>query len=254
MTDDELPPVVARLWGRSTDSRRGPRPSLTPASVVGAAIDIADAHGLAGVTMSSVAQRVGVAPMSLYRYVGSKDDLVVMMTDGATPRPPEAGARGWRDYLTAWTRETRDFLVDHPWLLAVARATPPVGPRALLWLDRALAALEQTGLAVGERITIASTLSGYAASQAGLRLSLSAGSTGPAGEPAAATPGGIHDYGRLLAAVLDPGDYPALVAAVRGGTFEGGDGDWIGDADFDFGLSLLLDGVESLVARARPAP
>jgi hypothetical protein len=59
---------------------------------------------------------------------------------------------------------------------------------------------------------------------------------------------GAADYGELLAELLDPDAYPALSAAMRSGVMRGATG-WIDDADFTFGLDLLLDGVEQLIAR-----
>lgn len=235
-----IPPVVARMWGRDTGSRRGPRPSLDVPGIVAAAIAIADVDGLAGVRMSSVAERLGVAPMSLYRYVGSKDELLVLMADAAVPDPPAPGkGQSWRDYLTAWTRAHRDYLIGRPWQLELTRRTPPAGPRALRWLDRALAALDATGLPAGARIPIVTTLTGYAAAQAGLAVSL-----GPQEGL-----GGPEAYGAVLAEVLDPEDYPALAAAAAGGAF-GANPDWIDDTDFALGLDLILRGVASLVDEA----
>jgi AcrR family transcriptional regulator len=229
-----IPPVVARMWGRDTSSRHGPRPSLDVAGIVAAAIAIADADGLAGVRMSSVAAALGVAPMSLYRYVGSKDELLVLMADAAVPDPP-ALAGDWRDYLTVWTRANRDFLIARPWQLELTRRTPPTGPRMLLWLDRALAALDGTGLPAQAGIAIATTLTGYAASQASLAASM---------VPQEALDGPA-DYGAILTELLDPATYPALSAAVAGGAF-GANPDWIDDADFLLGLDLILRGVESI--------
>ncbi|MFD3685257.1 TetR/AcrR family transcriptional regulator [Nocardiopsis sp. NPDC058631] len=242
-----LPPVVARMWGRDPVSRHGPRPSLRLEGITAAAIGIADAEGLAGVRMSSVARSMGVATMSLYRYVGSKDELLVAMADAAVPAPPEPEGTGWRDYLTVWTRANRDFLLDRPWLLHITSFAPPMGPRSLLWLDRGLAALADTGLGTGERMNVASTLTGYAVSHAGLAL----GAVGqePPGEEAVA---GLAEYSAILAEVLDPENYPALAAAVGEGAFGGGD-DWIDDGDFGFGLDLLLDGIEALIAARRGA-
>src|SRR5688500_6599938 len=109
-----LPPVVARLWGHETISRHGPRPSLDQASIVGAALRLADRDGLEGVKMSSIAAEVGMAAMSLYRYVGSKEELLILMADAATPEPPPIDGRPWRPYLTDWTRANRDFLLTRP--------------------------------------------------------------------------------------------------------------------------------------------
>jgi AcrR family transcriptional regulator len=239
-----LPPVVARMWGREPVSRHGPRPSLDLARITAAAIQIADTEGLAAVRMSSVAARLGVATMSLYRYVGSKDGLLTAMVDAAAPEPPELGRRSWRDYLAAWTRANRDFLLDRPWLLLIAPRTPPTGPRSLRWLDRVLAALADTGLDTGERINIATTLTGYAASQATLAHGMSSRQESPG--DAGIT--GLAQYGEILTEILDTEDYPALSEVVRADGF-GVAEDWIDDADFAFGLDLLLDGIEALITR-----
>jgi AcrR family transcriptional regulator len=240
----QVPPIVARMWGRDSVSQHGPRPSLDLAAITAAAIGIADREGLAGVRMSSVAARLGVATMSLYRYVDSKSDLLTAMVDAAAPEPPELEGRPWRDYLTRWTRANRDFLLERAWLLQIPRSTPPLGPRALLWLDRVLAALAPTGLDPGQRINIATLLNGYAVSQAGLTLSLSPANAATNSE---ALTGGGH-YGAVLAAVLDDKRLPALAAAVRGNAF-GDSAIWVDDSDFTFGLELLLDGIEALIAR-----
>lgn len=239
-----LPPVVARMWGREPVTSRGPRPRLDLARIVTAAIELADAEGLAGVSMGAVAARVGVATMALYRYVGSKDELLTVMADSAVPEPPARGGLPWRDYLAVWTRANRDLLLERPWLLSLDRMTPPMGPRRLLWLDRALDALGGTALDEGEKLRAATVLTGYALSDATLTYGMSAAS----GEPAEDGVGGAADYGEVLAEVLDPLSYPALSAAVRAGGFGGAEG-WVQDADFLFGLNLLLDGIEALNVR-----
>ncbi|MEO3888975.1 TetR/AcrR family transcriptional regulator [Nonomuraea sp. B5E05] len=237
-----LPPVVERLWGREPVSRRGPRPRLDLTMIASAAIEIADAEGLAGVSMASVASRVGVAATALYRYVGSKEELLTAMADFVVPMPPDPAGRPWRDYLELWTRAQRDTLLEHPWLLPIAQLTPPLGPRRLLWLDRLLAALDGMGLDGGEKINVASALAGYALTDAAL--------VATSGEPHVVDPGvgGADDYGEALAGLLDAETYPALSAAVRAGALRGAEG-WVDDGDFHFGLELLLDGVEALIAR-----
>lgn len=236
----ELPTVVARMWGREPESRRGPRPRLDLAAITAAAIEIADAEGLAGVSMGSVAARLGIAPMGLYRYVGSKDDLLTVMADSAVPPPPEREGMPWRDYLALWTRASRDFLLAHPWLLSVQESTPPMGPRRLRWLDRALDALDGTPLDDGERFNIATALTGHALTNATLTRSLSG-----------AELSGAAEYGRVLAEVLDPAGYPALSGMMRSGLLGESEG-WVDDGDFTFGLTLLLDGIQSLITRRTP--
>ncbi|GIM73922.1 TetR family transcriptional regulator [Amorphoplanes auranticolor] len=245
MAERRLPPVVARMWGRETTPRHGPRPSLDLARIVAAAIHVADRDGLEGVKMSSVAAEVAMATMSLYRYVGSKDELLIVMADAAVPEPPAYDGGNWRAYLTGWTRANRDFLLGRPWLLALNQHTPPTGPRSLRWLDRALAALAGTGLGYGERINIAVALTNYAARQAAMVHAMTG--TATAGSEAIA---GLTEYGDILGEVLDPEGYPELTAAVRENAFGSAD-QWIDDADFTFGLNLLLDGIQALMTRGR---
>lgn len=235
-----IPPVIARMWGREETSRHGPRPSLGTAAVVEAAVVIADEQGLAGVTMSSVAARLGVAPMSLYRYVGSKDELLTLMADAAAPDPPAQDALDWRDYAALWTRSQRDHLLRHSWLLDIRRAAAPFGPRELRWLETLLAALEGTRLDVGARVNIATTLSSYASAQANLAHHLSSPTDSPQ------TSVSRSAYTSALAEVLDPQEYPILAALARSGGF-GDSAEWIEDADFLFGLNLLCAGVEALI-------
>jgi AcrR family transcriptional regulator len=247
VAERRLPPVVARLWGHESSSKHGPRPSLDLARIVGAALRLADRDGLEGVRMSSIAAEVGMATMSLYRYVGSKEELLIVMADAALPEPPPIDGRSWRPYLTDWTRANRDFLLSRPWLLTIAQRTPPLGPRTLRWLDRALAALDGTGLGHAEGINIATTLSGYAFRQAAMAHAMTATTAG-------AAIGGLVEYGEILGAVLDPAEYPALAEAVQENAF-GAAEEWIDDADFTFGLGLLLDGIEALIAvKARERP
>ena len=242
--EQPLPPVLARMWGREPPTRRGPRPSLSLERIAAAAIAVADAEGLSGLSMGSVAARLGVATMSLYRYVGSKDGLLAIMVEAAFEEPPDLDGHSWRDYLTVWTRANRDALLARPWMLPTAHLSPPIGPRSLRWLDRALAALARTPLAEGEKVNAATTLSGYAFFQASLVSGLSVG----AGQRQEVGLSSIPDYGATLAELLDSAHYPALAHALDSGVFSTGR-EWVEDADFLFGLNLLLDGIAALIAR-----
>lgn len=242
MVEQDLPPVVARMWGRETSARHGPRPSLETATVVDAAVSLADEGGLAGVTMSRVASRLGVAAMSLYRYVGSKEELLTMMADAAAPEPPSPGMQGWRDYAFSWTRAQRDYLLARPWVLEIPRSGPPLGPRELRWLEAMLAALEETRLGLGERINVATVLSGYALAQADLARHLA-----PPGEDGSRASESRTRYTAVLSEVLDAGAYPQLSSITRLGGF-GDAAEWVDDADFAFGLNLLCAGIDALIA------
>src|SRR6185312_12323348 len=87
-----LPDEVALLWGRRAAPRRGPRPTLA----------VADADGLAAVSMAKVAAELGNSTMALYRHVRSKDELLVLMGDAAIAAPPDLSGLDWREGLTTW--------------------------------------------------------------------------------------------------------------------------------------------------------
>src|SRR5690606_39472841 len=133
---------MAVLWRRPDPPRRpGRRPTLSLERIAAAAIELADAEGLAGVSMARVAERLGVTSMALYRYVTSKDELLVLMADTAMAAPPDlAEVTGdWRERLEAWCRGQLALIAQHPWVVELT-GLPPIGPNRVLWVEAGLAA------------------------------------------------------------------------------------------------------------------
>lgn len=236
---------VALLWGLREPPRRGPKATLTADDIIRAAVAIADADGLAAVSMARVADRLGNSPMALYRHVRSKDELLSLMTDAALESPPDlTGVHGWRAGLTAWARGIVDVNRRHPWLARLPISGPPVGPHNLAWFDSALGTLDGTGLAAPERLAVVMGLLTYVQGEVRLTADLA---VGYAADPAAFG----RAYGEALARVVDPRTLPALAAILDEGVFEDAGQDFEGelDADFDFGLACYLDGVAAFIAR-----
>src|SRR6201994_3058517 len=102
----ELPATVAAAWGVRERSQKGPKPALSLARIVDAGVRVADSEGLDAVSMGRVAASLDTAPMSLYRHVSSKEELIKLMVDtawGDSPGPL-AGGEDWRDGLARWAR------------------------------------------------------------------------------------------------------------------------------------------------------
>ena len=97
----EIPRSLKVLWGAEAGARRGPRPALSLDRIVATAIAVADRDGLAALSMARLAQELGSAPMSLYRHVANKDELLVFMQDAA-PGPPPALPPGRRSSPGRW--------------------------------------------------------------------------------------------------------------------------------------------------------
>ena len=89
-----LPAEVAAAWGVRERSHKGPKPALTLARIVDAAVRVADTEGLDAVSMGRVATELGAAPMSLYRHVS---------VEGGTA-PADGGRRLGRLPRAAGTR------------------------------------------------------------------------------------------------------------------------------------------------------
>jgi AcrR family transcriptional regulator len=242
MDISRLPPNLVVLYEGRFAHRRGPKPALTLDGVVAAAVEIADASGLAAVSMAKVAERLGFTTMSLYRYVKSKDDLLLLMADTANAeQPPEPDPRSWRTGIESWARGVFDIYRAHPWLLQVPMSSPPAGPSQLRWMEAGLQSLAGLEVPEGLKLQIIQLLHGYARGEAQLSADLS--TTGPAD-------GSNAHYGDILRTVIDPATHPALSRLVGSGIFDGPT-EYDPDIDFGFGLGTILDGIEQLLAVPR---
>jgi len=145
----ELPRGIALAWGVAANPQRGPKREMSVERIVEAAVELADAEGIGAVSMAAVAARLGFTPMSLYRYVSAKDDLLLLMQEEAVGPPPEEfrAQDGWRARLrTLFEAQARTYL-EHPWLVALPITGAPVTPNSSAWLDAALESLAETPLA-----------------------------------------------------------------------------------------------------------
>lgn len=241
-----LPPGLQRLWGLDRGPRPGQRPSLDVRTVASTAAAIADAQGLAGVSMSRVASELGVTTMALYRYVDSKDELLELMLEvGVGDPPPLEDDLDWREALRAWGMNLRRVYRAHPWSLEVPVAAIPRGPHQLAWLEQGLAALRESGLAPDERIAAVMLVMVYVRGQATLERQFA---------PDVTAPDAAANFGVLLREVLDPERYPELTEMMHLDVWDESDASDDLETEYTFGLERILDGLELLVRRKRRRP
>jgi AcrR family transcriptional regulator len=239
----ELPADVASMWRLREGSRRGPKPSLTIDDITRAAIELADAEGLAAVSMARVAERLGNSTMALYRHVKSKDELLVLMSDAALERPdPLPAGIDWRTGLTFWADGVMTAIRKHRWYSKLPISGPPAGPNNLAWFDAALGALADTGLPEEAKVGVVMGLITYVQGEIRMSLDLAAGF--------ADNPAAFNRYGDILKRVVDSRQLPAVARVLDAGVFDTvGSFEDDSDEDFDFGLQLYLDGVERFIER-----
>ncbi|MFG2843375.1 TetR/AcrR family transcriptional regulator [Kitasatospora sp. NPDC048296] len=234
---------LALLWGAPEEprtGRSGPKPGLSVDAIVSAGITVADAEGMAALSMRAVGERLGRTAMALYTYVPGKAELLDLMHDRALAELPVdlPLLDGWRAAVEAWAEQLYDCYLRHPWVLQVSQARPVLGPAELAAMEGLLSALQPAALTPGRlRGAVAALwqfVRGMAATTADTRGA------------AAAT--GVTDEDWWTArsaqlAELAP-DFPSrfpLLTALQSAT--GGAPEESGREAFRTGLAVLLDGI-----------
>jgi AcrR family transcriptional regulator len=228
------------LWHRWENPGKSANRGLNLQRIAAAAIEIADADGLAAVSMARLAERLGYTTMALYRHVSGKDELLELMSEAAfaSSLPDIAEGTVWRPGIERWSQELLRPYVASPWLTEI-NPTGLNSPSQLAAMDQGLRLLDGTGLPLPEQAAILLAVSGHIVSHARLLADLSRTEAGE-GAP----------MGTLMGHILGSGRLPWVEAAITSGIFMPDDED---PDDFEFGLALILDGVEALIARRTQA-
>ncbi len=234
---DEVPGPL--IWTLPEPPGR-PTANLSRAGILRAAMTIADAESARALTMRRVAEAVGAStPMSLYRYVGSKDGLVDLMLDAVyaeiplTATSPDAG---WRAGLERLALDSWAVIQRHLWFGELIHTRPPFGPNALCFFDFRFGLLESLGLSADDLSLLTGAVDGHLF---GAALQL-------AEERRMRTRSGLRTDAELSDAakpVLDPvladDRYPAFARWFHGRTGSGP------DDPVAWTLRCLLDGVSA---------
>jgi AcrR family transcriptional regulator len=125
----------------------GRPPRISRAQVLAAALALADEHGLGTLTMAAIAERLGVTPMALYRYVPGKAGLLDGMIELLLAEfpPPRAGLP-WPERLAALAANIRASARRHPSVFPLLLQRPAATAQARQTLEGIYAALRQAGL------------------------------------------------------------------------------------------------------------
>lgn len=220
------------LWGTNRPKTKGPKPNLHVTRIVAEAVRIADSEGIAALSMNSLARKLGVGTMSLYRHVPGKDELITLMIDTAIGVPPDAATapgRNWRQSMRRWAAMTLEIFDRHPWLLPLIASPRRMGPNELAWGEIALKAAHDGGARPNQLYPIVMLINSFVRGFA--QMSAQPGQGGPGMDFEAVARSGNLDR------------YPMLLVAL--GVSEG-EPEWDGRPEgmFEFGLERVLDGIE----------
>jgi AcrR family transcriptional regulator len=209
------------------------REPLTRERVLGAAIGLADAHGLGALTMRRLAGSLGVEAMSLYHHVANKDAILagigeLVVDEMELPRPGEP----WREEIRRAARSAFGVLARHPWAAGLLLSGAGGGDARFRWMDAVLGTFRRDGFSAGltDRAyhAVDSHIMGFALWLAGMNL-------GSDEEVAALA-------GRFLE-TLPRDRLPYLVEHVEQHMRPRDPAD---EGEFAWTLDLLLDGLERL--------
>jgi AcrR family transcriptional regulator len=223
---------------------------LSADAIVEVAIRLADAEGLEGVSMARVAAELGFTPMSLYRYVASKEELLQLMWNGSA-RGAEGvvlAGDGWRAKVRSWAIVQRDMLDRHPWLTQMPMAAPPMAPNSMIFVERGLEAMDGTALADVDKLRVIGLISSFTLSEARMAND----------ERRAAQEQGAPSwtYDALLRELADEATYPRLHKIAwtpPPGPANVGPGAPPSEREeFLFGIDRILDGIQAYMDRAGP--
>lgn len=218
------------IWLRPERAARGPVPAHSRAAIAAAAIALADAEGLTGVSMRKIAAALGAGTMSLYTYVPKKEHLFDLMLDAVAGewRLPEAPTGERRDDLAAFAREGLAAMRRHPWVPALVLTRPSIGPNSLRCAEYFLAVMSGTPISGGTKMELFAMLNGYLCQFAQW-------------EANQRDVGGSAQWQAELAAYLgtavSTGNYPNLAAAFTGGEAP----DLDPDAVFERSVGRVID-------------
>jgi TetR/AcrR family tetracycline transcriptional repressor len=115
----------------SRRASRVPRNTLSRDRIVEAGLALLDAQGFEAVTMPSLAKRLGVGTMSLYRHVADKDDLINAVAERVLSgvAVPDGDPDDWEGRVVGYLRALREAALAHPALSRIlAERGLTVGP------------------------------------------------------------------------------------------------------------------------------
>jgi AcrR family transcriptional regulator len=239
---------------RSGSQRSGrSRERTTVDEIVATAVRIIDGDGLDALTVRRLASELGVAAMTVYSYVSSKDELLDLVVDGVAgdiALPPGEG--DWRERAEALAHSLRTALLAHPEGARLISERPIQSPNAFRIFDAGLGIFRDAGFPDEQAADAYFAFGNYvmgsvAQDTAGIRLgSRSAGGEAPTG-------GGTAAYVQQL-----PADQFPNINALAGHIYGLGEPAAEPDPDhrvdapsrrFDFGLDSLLDGLAARLDR-----
>jgi len=197
---------------------------------------LADERGIEAVTMRELGRELGVEAASLYNHVAGKDELLDGMVELAIAEIelPDGGV-GWKEAMRRRAHSAREVFARHGWVAALHDSRDRAGPNSLSYVDSVLGVLIDAGFspaaAANAFLVVDGYIYGFERRRSSFGTGADANGTEAAQEVVAAIPVGAYPNALRVAAEFARTPFDQ-------------------DAAFDFGLGLILDGLERLLPGA----
>ena len=209
--------------------RRAP---LTRARVLKAAVRLADREGIDAVSMRRLGTELGIEAMSLYTHVRGKEDLLDGMIELVIGEiPVNRDATDWKASLRSTVLAARREVLRHPWAPRVIETRDDPGPSGLRYYDAVMGILREGGFTL--------EMTHHAIHLFGSRL------LGFTQDLFDDSPDLSPEAMKAMAMALAD-SHPYVSEMALGATHDGALGGCDDDVEFEFGLDLILDGLERL--------
>ena len=197
-----------------------------------AAVALADEGGIESLTMRRLARSLGVEAMSLYHYVAKKDDILDGILDLVHEEVELPGTdTEWKSAIRQTAISAHAALLRHPWACSLTTSSTRVSPARLRYMETLLAALRQAGfsrdLTDHAYHALEGHITGFTLWQVNFQFE-------------------AEDLPQLAATFLRElpvDEYPHVAEHVE---YHLSDSGASGEDEFEFGLDLILDGIERL--------
>jgi AcrR family transcriptional regulator len=210
-------------------------PSRIPLSrqrALSTAVALADAEGLASLSMRKLAQEVGVEAMSLYHHVANKEDILDGMVDlvFAEIELPSDGTE-WKTAMRQRAESARAALTRHPWAISIMDSRSSPGPATLRHHDAVIGSCRNAGFSVQMAAhafsLIDSYIYGFVLQEVNLPFDDSTD---------------LEDVVESMMLPFSAEDYPHLVELTTEYVLQPG---YSYGNEFEYGLGLILDSLEA---------
>jgi AcrR family transcriptional regulator len=215
-----------------TDPSVKVRAPLSRERVIRAAIELADTTGIDSLSMRKLGQELGVEAMSLYNHVANKDDILdgivdLVFSEIALP----SGDPDWKPAMRQRAISAHEALLRHPWAPSLMQSRTRPGPATLRHHDTVLGSLRNAGFTLVMAAHAVSAIDGYVYGFALQQINLPLQSREQ-----------VAEVGESILRQL-AGEYPHLAEMITEHAMKPG---YDYAKEFEFGLDLILDGLERL--------